>query len=151
MRGKKRPTVERAQVAGLALVVGVPEAARATGINERSIRRYLDDPELSELATRKQELVDQEWWAFVQKGFRRVADLMDSTDDAQKAAIATAVIYDKLALSRGGVTSRTETRSLNFDDHETRRLRDFIDGLAAPVGESGDAGADTQGAGPEVR
>ena len=128
MRGSKRPTTERAKVAGLAVVLGVPEAARQTGVSERSIRRYLEDPELSELAIRKKELVDQEWWAFVQKGFRRVADLLESTEDVQKAATATAIIYDKLALSTGQATQRTETRSLDddLDDHEAEVLGEVV-------------------------
>ena len=151
MRGKKRPQVERAQVAGLAMIVGVPEAAEATGVSERSIRRYLEDPELSELATRKQELVDQEWWAFVQKGFRRTADLLDKTDDPQKAATATAIIYDKLALSRGQATQRTETKdiTIGLPDDVKRDLRDrFSDRVrdshqsVEVAGESGAAAAE---------
>lgn len=34
MRGKKRPQSERAQAVGLALVAGVPDAAKATGTPE---------------------------------------------------------------------------------------------------------------------
>jgi hypothetical protein len=131
MRGKLTDKRVRARAVGLAMVVGANEASRQTGIPERSVRRWVMDPEMAELAARTKETVAEEWWAIVQKGFRRVEALLDSTEDAQKAATATAIIFDKMALSRGEPTSRTETRTWtdDLDDHEKARLRDWIDSL----------------------
>lgn len=155
MRGSKRPTAQRTHALGIAVVDGAAAASRETGIPENTIRSWMDTPEFVELRSRKQEEVDQEWWAFVQKGFRRVADLLESTDDAQRAATATAIIYDKWALGRGQATMRTETRSLTdgYSDTEKERLRDFIDKLDDPdsFGDQAVAAGDTEGAGSEVR
>ena len=115
MRGKTTDKRVRAKAVGLAVVVGSNEAARQTGIPERSIRRWVMDPDLAELAARTKEQVAEEWWAIVQKGFRRVESLLDATDDAQKAATATAIIFDKLALTRGEATSRTESKDISVD------------------------------------
>ena len=107
------------------------------------------DPELAELAERTKDQVVAEWWAIVQKGFRRVEQLLDSTDDAQKAATATAIITDKMLLIRGDATSRTETRSVNdLDDHEREALRVAIDAELART-ESRTTAADTSDAAVE--
>lgn len=126
MRGSKRPTSERTRALGIAVVNGVPTASRQTGIPENTIRTWMESPEFRELRDRTKEQVAGEWWAIVQKGFRRVEKLLDSTDDAQKAATATAIIFDKLALTRGEATSRTETKDITLDDHEAEVLGQVI-------------------------
>ncbi len=152
MRGQKRPLSERAQAVGIAVATGnVSEAARQTGIAESTIRQWVDLPEFAELRERTKDQVAAEWWAMVQKAFRRSAELLDATEDPVKAATAGAIIFDKMALSTGEATARTESRSLthDYDDNEKRRLRDFIDTLDTP-GSAGAAG-DPQGAGSELR
>lgn len=128
MRGRKRPTSDRTAALGIAVLDGPAAAARQTGIPENTIRSWMDSPEFVELRERTKEQVADEWWAIVQKGFRRVEKLLDSTDDAQKAATATAIIFDKLALTRGEATSRTETKDITreLDDHESELLGEVV-------------------------
>jgi hypothetical protein len=108
------------------VVDGAHAASVKTGIPENTIRTWMESPEFGELRDRTKEQVAGEWWAIVQKGFRRVAKLLDTTDDAQKAATATAIIFDKLALTRGEATSRTETKDITLDDHEAEVLGQVI-------------------------
>jgi hypothetical protein len=112
---------------GVALMDGPTEASRKTGVPEATIRSWMDRPEFAELRARTKEAVAEEWWAGVQLAFRRSLELLASTDDAVKAATAGAIIFDKLALSRGEVTSRTENRTWTdgLDPDKQRRLRDW--------------------------
>jgi hypothetical protein len=128
MRGKRTPAKRRAEAAGIALMDGAAEASRQTGIPENTIRGWLDSPEFAELRTRKTEAVAEEWWGGVQKAFRRTVELLERTDDPVKAATAGAIMFDKLALTRGQATSRTETRALSdeLDDHERAFLKQII-------------------------
>ena len=127
MRGKRTPDKLRAKAVGLALVAGVPDAAKAMGVSERNIRRWKQDPEMAELVQRTKEAVTEEWWGVIQKGVRRVADLLDAAEDVQKVATATAIVTDKMLLIRGEATSRTESTLLQGrSDHEQRLLADII-------------------------
>jgi hypothetical protein len=139
---------ERARAVGIALVDGVPAAAAATGIPDRTIYEWQESPEFAELRERTKEQVADEWWAIVQQGFRKTAELLGGTTDAQRAATATAIIADKMLLIRGEATSRTESRSLSdvLDDHERATLRSLI------VGELADreAGSSDQGVGVDT-
>lgn len=138
MKGKKRPLTERAHAVGIAVVSGIAEASRQTGIPEPTINAWFHSSEFEELRSRTKEQVAEEWWGIVQRGFRKTAELLDGTTDAQKAATATAIIADKMLLIRGEATVRNETRSLvdGFDDHEKRALRDAIDAQLDASGET---------------
>jgi hypothetical protein len=142
MRGKKRPLDERAHAVGIAVVAGGAEASRQTGIPEQTINQWMHTPEFGELRERTKEAVAAEWYGGVQLAFRRAIALLDTTDDAVKAATAGAIMFDKLALTRGEATSRSESRDLTkvSDDHELTTLRDFIDRLDGPAGTAGDTG-----------
>jgi len=127
MRGRKRPQSERIQAVSLAVLDGPAAAARQTGIPENTIREWVDRPEFVELRERTKEAVADEWWAIVQKGMRRVADLLGSAEDLQKVAVATAIVTDKMLLLRGEATMRTESTLLRGrSDHEQRALADLI-------------------------
>lgn len=127
MRGKKYPQTDRARAVGIALIEGSAEASRKVGIPERTIQRWADRPEMAELVARTKDQVAEEWWAIVQKGMRRVYDLLDSTDDVQKVATSTAIVTDKMLLLRGEATSRTESTLLRGKtDHEQQLLADVL-------------------------
>ena len=155
MRGRKRPTTERTKAVSLAVVHGVAEAARQTGIPERTVHDWYHLPEFAELRDRNKEEVTAEWWAGVQKAFRRTVQLLDQTEDPVKAATAGAIMFDKMALSRGDVTTRSEVSTFHgYNDHEKRAIADLLrkalatDG--APAADAGDAPRDAVvGAGPE--
>lgn len=126
---------------GIAVVSGVPAAAEATGIPERTIYKWTDSPEFAELCGRNKEVITHEWGGFVQRAFRRADELLMATDDPVKAATAGAIMFDKMALWRGEVTSRTENRVWkdDLDPDQQRKLRDWaferldaIDGAGVP-------------------
>jgi hypothetical protein len=129
MRGKKRPLSERTRAVGIALVDGVKVASEATGIPERTIDDWRSSDEFAELRDRTREAATDELWAIVQKGFRRVGELIPASSDLQKVSIATAIVADKMLLLRGEATNRYEATDLTkeFDDHELDLLRDAIE------------------------
>jgi hypothetical protein len=140
MRGKKRPTTERTKAVSLAVVHGVAEAARQTGIPESTVREWYELPEFAELRARNKEEVTAEWWAGVQKAFRRSVDLLEHTDDPVKAATAGAIMFDKMALSRGEVTSRSESLTSGFDRDQQAAIRDWLASLARSEADRGGDG-----------
>ena len=136
MRGKKRPQAERNRAIGLAVVHGIPDAAKITGIPETTIRQWWELPEFVELRNRNKEEVTAEWWGGVQKAFRRAIDLLERTDDPVKAATAGAIMFDKMALSRGEVTSRSENLSSGFDRQQQASIRRWLAAVAGGEGHS---------------
>jgi transposase-like protein len=142
MRGRKRPMAERARAVGVALLDGASEASRKTGLPESTIRQWMGRPEFAELRERTKEAVAEEWWAGVQHGFRRVIEAFDEEADVQKKATAAAILFDKIALMRGDVTSRSEVSTFHgYNDHEKRAIADLLrEALAADGAEGGPAG-----------
>ena len=152
MRGSKRPVQEKARAVGIAAVTSIAEASRQTGIPRQTIQQWYDQPEFGELRQRKQEVVQDEWRVGVQLAFRRSVELLNKTDDPVKAATAGAIIYDKLALSTGNATSRTESKDISDDlpAHIKRQLRDryadsLRDSAEALEGEGQASPASTEG------
>jgi hypothetical protein len=147
MRGRKFPQKQKAEAVGIAAVTSIAEASRQTGIPEPTIHAWFHSPEYEELRTRNKEAVGEEWWAGVQKAFRRTFELLDQTEDPVKAATAGAIVFDKLALSRGDVTSRSEVSTFHgYNDHEKRAIADLLRKALAPDGapatDAGDAVGD---------
>lgn len=89
-------------------------------------------------AEKKEEVVGDVWAAF-QMGVQRIAELLPVTTDLAKVAVATGVVYDKLALMTGEATARSESRALTegLSDHERQQLADALDQVFAE-GRSGD-------------
>lgn len=136
-RERKYRPQDKAEVIGLAEVVGIRPASRRSGVPESTIRGWRESPDFAQLRARKRDEVAAEVWAAFQTGVRRVVDLLPMTEDLSKVAIATGVLYDKHALMSGEATSRTESRSLTDDltDDEKLRLRDWIVNLPATAGD----------------
>ena len=139
---KFRPKVVKAEVVGRAEIIGIKPAARESGIPESSIRRWRETPEMALLRAETRDAVAADVWAAFQKGVRRIAELMDTTTDMAKVAVASGILYDKLALMSGEATSRTETKALTDDlsDDEKQRLRQWIVDLPAAIPDPRPAG-----------
>lgn len=92
---------------------------------------------MAQLRTEKREDVAQDVWTAFQVGVRRVLELIPQTDDLQKVATATGIIYDKYALIAGQATSRSEHRELveGMDDHE----RELLGGILREAAEKVEA------------
>lgn len=147
MKGKKIPLNKRAEAVGIAVVAGIAEASRQTGISQPAISKWFHSPEFDELRARNKPDITAEWKVGVQKGFRRAVELLEHTDDPVKAATTAAIIFDKMALWDGEPTARTEMRTWTdgLDPDKQRRLRDWaldkldeLDGRGQPRSVDGD-------------
>lgn len=134
---KYRSATEKANAVGIAVVAGVAEASRTTGVPEQTLRDWIASPAFVELRTRKRDEVAAEVWAAFQTGVRRIVELLPRTEDLAKVAVASGVLYDKHALMSGEATSRTESRALTDDltDTEKLRLHEWIVNLPAAAGD----------------
>lgn len=157
MRGKKRPTTERAAAVGLAVVVGQEEAGRRLGIPKQTIHGWMIRPEFVQLRTTARETVGELFWVSIQEGLEQVhAGMMSPDEPLRSKTDALAMLIEKRALLVGEATSRTESRDWveKLDDHETAALLTFIDTLDGPAGtgDEGEAAGVPAGAeGSEVR
>ena len=152
MRGSKYRDADRVRALGIAVVEGPRAASEATGIPERTIYAWQESEEFAELRKRTKEQVAEEWWAIVQRGFRRTADLLDGATDAQKVAVATAIIADKMLLIRGEATGRIESVNLSDDlpADVKRELRARLDRSVRGESELGRTEGDPVRAGAPV-
>lgn len=144
MRGQKRPPLEAANAVGLALVKGVPQASKETGIPQRTIRQWRSSPEFAELRLSAREKVAETMWVAIQDGLDEVhAGLTDPNEPLKAKADALFGLMQQHALMTGGATARTENRDLgeHFDDHELDLLREAIAGQSAAEAAVADSGA----------
>jgi hypothetical protein len=121
---------EKAATVARALLTTTEQAAEESGIPQSTVRYWVQHPDFAELRAETHEEVGEQFWATIQIGIARVAELIPKTEDLQKVAVAVGILYDKHALLTGGATGRTESRDLSdlpdsaYIDaiHEARRL-----------------------------
>lgn len=133
MTRQYRPKTVKAEIVGLAEVIGIRPAARQAHVPESSIRRWREAPDMAQLRAETKADVQADVWAGFQTGVRRIVELLPETTDLGKVAIATGVLYDKFALMAGEATTRSESVALTdgLDADEKRRLRKIIDRAVA--------------------
>lgn len=125
----------KARAVGIALVEGVTETERQTGIPKVTVWQWMQDPAYEQLRTRVREDVMAEWWSGIQLGARHLVAGMENPDvplrDKSQAFLALAQNYQ---LMSGAATSRTETKEITdgLTDDEKDQLRLAI---RAAVGE----------------
>lgn len=127
---------DKARAVGIALVEGQREAERQTGIPQKTIDYWMDDPAFAQLRSRTREEVALEFWTVIQLAVKHVKAGLEGDEPLRDKAQALGVLYDRYALLSGQATSRTEHRDLtaDLDDHEKATLRDLIEGaLAEPA------------------
>jgi hypothetical protein len=118
-------------------------AGEATGIPERNIRRWQDDPELAEYVGKtRDELGEVASTLAHLAGAKLLEAVRLGKLEPRDLLIAFGLAVDKSQLLTGGATGRTEHRSITDDlnDDEKRRLRDWIDGLPTAAAAEGAAG-----------
>jgi hypothetical protein len=151
MRGKRTPAKQRAEAVGLAMVRGVPDAAKALGVSQRNIRRWKDDPQLSELVLSAREELEQTMRAAIWIGMDQIQAGLESSEEPLKDKASTVFgLIDRHQLLTGGPTSRSETVGSSLPPEVQRALRerfievtrDRADGLSSDVAsESPPAGS----------
>ncbi len=113
MAERRRYTAKtRAQAVGIAVVEGVTEAQRQTGIPKQTIDYWTQKPEFGHLRTTAREMVADELWVGIQVGIEQVVAGLRGDAPLKEKAHALGVIYDRHALLTGGATGRTESRDL---------------------------------------
>ena len=116
MRGSRTPDNVRAEAVGLALVKGVPEASKATGIPQRSIREWRSSEEFAELRLSAREKVAEVMWVAIQDGLDEVhAGLTDPKEGLKAKSEALFGLMQQHALMIGEATSRTEAKNITDD------------------------------------
>lgn len=121
----------KAKAVGIAVVDGVTDAERQTGIPKQTIDYWLrQDDRFGQLRTRAREEVAEDFWVGIQIGLDEVTKgLRDAGTPLRDKAAALHELGDRFALLTGAATSRTERRDLtdNLDDGEKEALADAID------------------------
>ena len=119
---------QKASAVGLALVHGVTETERRTGIPKTTIQHWTTLPEFAHLRTTARDVVADQFWTAIQIGLEAVVvGLRDATVPLRDKQQALATIYDRHALLTGAATARTESRDLTG----TLSDNDIIDALRA--------------------
>ena len=104
---------QKAAAVGVALVDGVTEAERQTGIPKETIHYWQSKPEFAQLRTTAREVVVDQFWIGLQVGLREVLKGIESDAPLKEKSDALRVIADRYALLTGDATSRMESRELN--------------------------------------
>lgn len=128
---------EKAEAVGLALVRGTKAAAEATGVSQRSVQRWVDDPAMARLVAETNENVRGHLWAGLQLGLESVLGALDGDAPLRDRAVAFGVLFDKWALMSGEATSRTESKDISDDIPASvkRQLRTRFADLAGDPGD----------------
>jgi hypothetical protein len=137
---------EKAQAVGLALVHGVTETERQTGIPKNTVQYWTERPEFVQLRTTARDVVADQFWMAIQVGLRAVVQgLDDPAVPLRDKQQALATLYDRHALMTGAATSRTESRDITgtISDLELAEAIRTADALTsagraapAPAGEA---------------
>jgi len=103
----------RAKAVGIAMVDGVTQAERVTGIPKTTIQQWKDRPEYAQLRTTAREVVAESMWVGIQVGVEQLVEGLKGDAPLHHKASAFQALADRFALLTGGATGRMETRELN--------------------------------------
>lgn len=137
----------RAKAAGIAVVEGVTEAERRTGIPKETIHYWLNKPEFAHLRTTARETVVEQFWVGVQVGVEQVIEGLKGDAPLNHKAEATRMLADRFALLNGEATTRTESITNGLDPEFKRELRERIARSAREESDTTGTGRDSVGAG----
>ncbi len=120
---------QKAEVVGVAVVEGVTEAERQTGIPKQTIDYWVHHPEFGHLRTTAREVVVEQFWVGIQVGLKEVVEGLRGDAPLHHKAEALKTLADRYALLSGEATSRTETRDLTarLDEGQADQLMNDID------------------------
>ena len=126
-----RPRTTKAEAVGLAAIVGQNEAARRLNLPLSSVNRWWLDEQYGMYRDAKSEDIASAFQVGMLTGLARIIALIPNETDLGKLNAAVGTAWDKLALMRGEVTSRTEhrdiadepDRNLALDAAETAYIR----------------------------
>ena len=94
-------------------MTSVDAAAKVTGIPERTIYRWRDDPEMAKYVTQTREALADDIKVVAVVAWDRLLDRIRSGDiETRDLITAAGVAIDKSQLLTGGATSRSENRDI---------------------------------------
>ena len=126
---KPRRYTQRSKVTTIiaAELTSVAAAAAAAGIHENTVRYWMDSPEFVELRAKTREDMAAESSALAHKVLGSIQARL-AEFEPRDLTILYGVLVDKGQLLSGQATSRHETITEGWDDHEKVALRDAIRG-----------------------
>lgn len=127
-------------------------ASRVTGIPQRTISDWMNDPKFAQIRSTVQESFVEEGRLLVALGAQELAQALTTEEmKGRDRAYAAGVAIEKGLLLAGKPTSHVahETLTAGFDDHERALLRDWLERLLAT--DAGDGAGDPAGAGALLR
>jgi hypothetical protein len=150
---QKRTTADKAKAVGIAMLEGVTESERQTGIPHRTISDWMERPEFAEFRLRAREQVAEDVKTAFLVGLARSMELMRTDTDLRAVGDITDKLGNRWALMTGEATIRTESRTLTegLDDHERLTLRNAIDAWTSGGPSSPPVSGDPGGTGSELR
>jgi hypothetical protein len=114
MAARRRYTkTDRITAVVAADMTSMDAAAKATGIPERTIYRWRDDPEMAEYVTQTREALADEIRVAASLAWEKLIGRIRSGDiETRDLITAAGVAVDKSQLLSGGATSRSEARDI---------------------------------------
>jgi hypothetical protein len=112
---ERRRYTKRERVAAImaADMTSVPAAAAATGIPERTLYRWRDDPAMAEYVTKTREALADDIRITAALAWDRLTQRIAAGDiETRDLIVAAGVAVDKSQLLSGGATARTEARDI---------------------------------------
>ena len=141
---------EKAQAVGIALLRGTKAAADQSGVSQRTVQRWVDDPAMAQLVAETKDGVRDHIWAGMQIGLASVVEgLKDPDAPLQARANTFGILFDKWSLMAGEATARTESKNIT-DDIPSSVKRELRRRFADLSGDSRDGVAPEGERGPEA-
>lgn len=145
---------QKAVAVTAALASSVTAAAEQLDIPGSTLEYWMDHPEFAKLREKTREQMAEGSMLLAKLAQDAIAKKVKAGEvEPRDLAVIYGIAIDKGQLLSGAATSRTETKTLTdgLDDHEKQQLRDLLDAWALEDSPTVSAGADTAGAGAEVR
>jgi hypothetical protein len=131
---QKRSMGEKAKIIALAEVGGAEAAAREAGLNESTIRYWMDDPKFADIRGRAREPLIPEYQVALRAALAAIVRKLSDPDvPMRELADAFDRIGNRLALDSGQATARTEHRDLT-DGDDAPALQAAADAYLASLG-----------------
>lgn len=108
----------KAETVVLATIEGIPAASAATGIPERTIARWKDDPQWQEMASRATEEIAEDAKVIAQLAMQQVKAKLPDASAWDASRVATQMTQIE-ALRLGKPTAITETKDTTTHDDDS--------------------------------
>lgn len=116
----------KVEAVAIAVVEGVTETERKTGIPKETVQYWVTRPEFAHLRTTAREVVIEQFWVGIQVGLQEVVKGLQSDAPLNHKADALRTLAERFALLNGEATTRNESLMSGMNDHERDTLKGVI-------------------------